>query len=250
MSSWAHQKLARHRVKPASTVALLLFLAASDPAGISDFHCEWLLRINHVFTLQFPHPGLIKVQQVIHSLANPAIPSMNETFLLHMLIIFPLNGGFPTHPSTTAACFPGTLLSLQPSSHAQKSRNLRQDHLTLRAPCGFRLCWSNSALFCTSIFTSLRDWRTPTKCETLTSEFPRQSELSALLLTVLLTISGAGWAFTLLLDYFWNLWAAYQGVWLWQAVSLGHLTCKSSHPAPFQDALFIIWEMTLFWLFL
>lgn len=99
MSSWAHQKLARHRVKPASTVALLLFLAASDPAGISDFHCEWLLRINHVFTLPFPHPGLIKVQQVIHSLANPAIPSMNETFLLHMLIIFPLNGGsLPTPP--------------------------------------------------------------------------------------------------------------------------------------------------------
>lgn len=78
MSSWAHQKLAWHRVKPASTVALLLFLAASDPAGISDFHCEWLLRINHVFTLPFPHPGLIKVQQVIHSQASKPCNTLRE----------------------------------------------------------------------------------------------------------------------------------------------------------------------------
>lgn len=43
------------------------FSAASDPAGISDFHCVRLLRINHALIVPFQCPRLIKVQWVIRS---------------------------------------------------------------------------------------------------------------------------------------------------------------------------------------
>lgn len=43
-----------------------LFIA-SDPAGRLDFHCVWLLRINHVLIVPFQCPRLIKAWWVIHS---------------------------------------------------------------------------------------------------------------------------------------------------------------------------------------
>lgn len=83
------------------------------------------------------------------------------------------------------------------------------------APSSITCCLSKTLLFSTSIFIFLNRWGDSNKMQNPHKWFSKINELSALLLTSGLTISGTGWAFALLLDCFWNPWAASQRAWLW-----------------------------------
>lgn len=83
------------------------------------------------------------------------------------------------------------------------------------ARSSIRCCLSKPLLFSTSIFIFLNRWGDSNKMQNPHKWFSKINELSSLLLTSGLTISGTGWAFALLLDCFWNPWAASQRAWLW-----------------------------------
>lgn len=176
-----------------------------------------------------------------------AFTEWNILFLLHVLIMFPLNlflltplliwnttlwfcqdslcemnltywstfaghwvitGLFPV--ITSSSPFTAAIIMCTGELHKPP-----KESSCAEAPSSTRCCLSKPLLFSTSVFIFLNHRGDSNKMQNPCKWFSKISDLSALLFTSGLTISGTGSAFALLLDYFWNPRAACQWAWLW-----------------------------------